>query len=614
MTSLWSFLLQTLTASGAAVLLLTVKAIFRDKLSPRWQFAMWGILGLVLLLPAGFRGRYLLVNWPRLVETAKSALTGDYGTLTRVIAPIPLPAPGVPHSATGWLYALYLAGAALLLGRYLLHYLRLRLALRRGRPTVYSLSSAFLCGVCRPVLALPAGVETDEKIILHELLHLKYYDTLWGVVICFFKCIHWCNPLLWMCANWAANDLETLCDQRVLERLEGEARRDYGRILLSMADERYAQAPGTSSMANGGKNIRRRIEAIARFRLYPADMTLVSVCMTLVLAAPLLAGTRAQALEMPSTLGDLSVMASARTVYCTTYAGALDTYAKAILTQSLPYRAMCTPLSKQNTLAAAYLGEQSWPESIPPQPVIPGSGYQIYNLEPVDGGYEGLLAVELAASTEKNLTLGVQRVRAERQGDRWVVLPLEDFWTVPSDSAALTTFPCVELPAWSYEGQTEDFTLQMRRQSVSYVNSTVSSGNVPFLHTTGLDLTPKPDGTFTVRHGEALFAHYTGDPADKANYTHIGSESAALWPDQARPVLSQQAWMGVGNWVSSSSDGTSASGQSLEGDWKDTLFLTGGGGSGQDAFARPEGYLVQLYLNKKLAAELTLLPVEGGIS
>ena len=52
MTDLWGFLLQTLTASGAAVLLLVVKAMFRDKLPPRWQFAAWGVLGLVLL-PAG---------------------------------------------------------------------------------------------------------------------------------------------------------------------------------------------------------------------------------------------------------------------------------------------------------------------------------------------------------------------------------------------------------------------------------------------------------------------------------------------------------------------------------------------------------------------------------
>lgn len=61
MTDLWSFLLQTLTATGAAAFLLIVKELFRDKLSPRWQFGIWGLLALVLLLPAGRGGRYVLL-------------------------------------------------------------------------------------------------------------------------------------------------------------------------------------------------------------------------------------------------------------------------------------------------------------------------------------------------------------------------------------------------------------------------------------------------------------------------------------------------------------------------------------------------------------------------
>ena len=96
MSDIWSLLLQTLTASGVAVLLLAVKAMFRDKLSPRWQFGVWGILAVILLLPAGWGGRYVLLNWPMLVEAAKSAATGEFGTLTRVTAPVPLPPSAAP--------------------------------------------------------------------------------------------------------------------------------------------------------------------------------------------------------------------------------------------------------------------------------------------------------------------------------------------------------------------------------------------------------------------------------------------------------------------------------------------------------------------------------------
>ena len=86
MRDLWGFLLQTLTVSGAAVLVLVVKTLLCRQLSPRWQAGIWGLVGIVALLPAGWGGRYVLVNWPAAVETLKAVLAGDYGPLG-VIAP-----------------------------------------------------------------------------------------------------------------------------------------------------------------------------------------------------------------------------------------------------------------------------------------------------------------------------------------------------------------------------------------------------------------------------------------------------------------------------------------------------------------------------------------------
>ena len=159
MTDLWGFLLQTLTVSGAAALLLAVKAVFRDKLSPRWQAAAWGVLGLVLLVPAGWGGRYVLINWPWLVETAKTLLTGTY-TLTAVSAPIPLPPAAAPRTWADWLYLLYLAGVLALLGRYLVSYIRLRAALRRGQPA----------GEARTAQIAAAAERYGETLLVRELL------------------------------------------------------------------------------------------------------------------------------------------------------------------------------------------------------------------------------------------------------------------------------------------------------------------------------------------------------------------------------------------------------------------------------------------------------------
>lgn len=649
MTDLWGFLLQTLTASGAAALLLVVKALFRDKLSPRWQFAAWGVLGLVLLVPAGLGGRYALVNWPWLVETAKTALAGDY-SLTRVLVPIPLPRLRVPETAADWLYAVYAAGVLVLLIRYVLSYVRLRLALRHGAPAgetrtaqigavaeryglpvcraveVPGLTSAFICGVFRPVLALPAGTEADDKVLLHELLHLRHRDAAWGLVIYLLRCLHWCNPLLWYCADRASNDLEARCDQRVLELLEGEERRDYGRILLSMANEKYARAPGTSSMANGGKNIRRRIESIARFKKYPAGMALVSVCVAVTLAAPLLLGTRADAVyegggSLPRNMDVSAAMASARTVWCTTPAGALDTYAKSVLDQNGVYRAMCAPLEEQaaigeelraNTEAGVY---PTWDTGLPCWPNTQ-SGYAVYNLELVGGdAYEGLLVVELnyppegQAAEESHTWLAGQSLRTERQDGRWVVLPLGEFQAVETNWGSLPPYNCENLPAYLYEARTENFTVRLRYQTAFRVDSYVQN-NSWFFSSQSFDTTPQPQGEFTAMDGQELSVIYTGDPADKDEIRSIGVSCAPVQEGEERPELRKA---GTGNVGGSSSDGSNWGARSLERDWGPEVRISGGGGSRHPKdFDQPAVYAADLYINGVKQAELTLLPVEGG--
>ena len=328
MDNLWSVLAQTLALSVTAAVLLAAKRLFLDKLSPRWQYGVWAILALRALLPAGLLGRTLVPGGRVVLEAARlqvelplsSVLTDPYG-VTEVLAPVPLFPFGlpVPGSITDVLFYVYAAGVLLLALWFFLSYARLRAAIRRGlspAPEVLAqvegvaaryglkaprrvvvlpgLESAFVCGPLRPVLALP-GRPVDDKVLLHELLHLRHGDVWAGVGVCALRCLHWCNPLIWYCCDRIQNDCEALCDQRVLERLEGEERRAYGVILLSMADGRYARAPGTSSMANGGRNIKARIQAIARFRRYPAGMALASGCVAVVLALTCLGGTGGEA-------------------------------------------------------------------------------------------------------------------------------------------------------------------------------------------------------------------------------------------------------------------------------------------------------------------------------
>lgn len=468
MGNIWEFLLQTLTVSLAAAVLLIVKYLLADKLSPRWQYGVWGLLALRALIPAGMT-RQVLLPLPAWVDMWKTAAERGLGSAyaspwSSLDAGSVLPLPsGAPRSLTDWLFLVYVLGVLGWLLWKAAAYARLRLVLRRGTPAsaevsarlaavcekyglrscraveVEGLPTAFVCGVIRPVLALPRG-GADDKVLLHELLHLKYFDAAQGIFWCLIRALHWCDPFMHYVLDRVGNDLESLCDQRVLERLEGEERREYGGILLGMANAKYARAPGTSSISNGGKNISRRIAAIVRFKLYPRGMALASVCIVLVLAAPLLLGSAGTDIGhmYPNELDGLDrSLAAARTTRCRTPAAALDTYAKGLIYDNGVFLAAASPFEKHGELYEGMRASRAegWVayhyESVPEQYAIDsGSGYLINNLVCSEG------------VCEAELILTVNYVADLENGG----------WLKDADGDTLTGLYVVPVRAWKAEG------------------------------------------------------------------------------------------------------------------------------------------------------------------
>ena len=219
MLDIWGFLLQTLTASGVAVLILIIKSLLKDKLPPKWHFAVWSILGIIVLLPTGLFGNYVLFNWQTVLNFFKILLK-DYSN-TRVLYPFPV-IKDVPHTLAEWLFFIYAVGVVISFVIYILSYIRLRIVLRKSKSpdietisaintighkygikpcrvaVVPNLPSAFVCGILSPVLVIPEK-QPDEKVILHELFHLKNRDTFWSMVICCLRCLHWWIKCHTMC-------------------------------------------------------------------------------------------------------------------------------------------------------------------------------------------------------------------------------------------------------------------------------------------------------------------------------------------------------------------------------------------------------------------------------
>jgi len=397
MSNIWMVLQQTAAVSLVAGFLLVLQKLFEDKLSPKWRYTVWLVLLCRLVVPAGW-GKGTTLDISGWVDTLRvwgelklsSAWSSPWqSAIPTVPAPLP-PTGGAPASLTDWLFVVYLTGAAVCALWLILGWLGLRAMAKKAAPVtdkrweqVCALAGEmgmkppkamveseqahgpFLMGVLSPVLVVPMGWQVEEKVVLHELIHLKNQDVAAGWLTALFRCVHWCNPFLWWVFDRVDNQREQRCDQQVLERLEGEDRRDYGRVLLSMAEDKVVRVPGATSMANGAERVKERIQAIARFKSYPQGMGLVSMCMALLLIPHLVVGFPAVAAEEELEHDFVAqTLSYAQRNPCTTVAGALDAYAKGMYYEiqspntALLARAMIAPEGEMAQALADY--EADW--------------------------------------------------------------------------------------------------------------------------------------------------------------------------------------------------------------------------------------------------------------
>ena len=313
----WAF-----TSSALILIVLAVRALFRDRLSARLRYALWGVVLLRLLVPFQVElPAPVSDSVPLLVSNAVPEV-GQWGERTIPVFPerskpvaefnLDMEATLEPggilsysdktgcqqRSADGetiiWyryllspeqiVLALWLAGAGLTGAVILLSNLRFGLGLRkRRRPLevpdapvpVYvaeGLPSPCLFGVFRPAVYVTpqaaANPDTLRHVLAHELTHYAHLDHLWSLLRCFSLALHWYNPLVWLAVGLSKGDGELACDEGAVARL-GEAERiPYGRTLVDMVAARSLR-PGdllscSTAMTGGEKSTKRRVTQIVK--------------------------------------------------------------------------------------------------------------------------------------------------------------------------------------------------------------------------------------------------------------------------------------------------------------------------------------------------------------
>ena len=86
-----------------------------------------------------------------------------------------------------------------------------------------NLSTPVTYGVFKPKIVLQSYILEDEEllehVLVHELTHIKYFDIAFTHIKNIALCLYWYNIAMWISSKFFEDDLEILCDKKVLERL-----------------------------------------------------------------------------------------------------------------------------------------------------------------------------------------------------------------------------------------------------------------------------------------------------------------------------------------------------------------------------------------------------------
>lgn len=147
-------------------------------------------------------------------------------------------------------------------------------------------SSPLLIGFFRPCIVLPSA-DIPEKdfryIILHELTHYKRRDMFYKWLVQITVCLHWFNPLVYLMSREITKACEFSCDEAVLAKMGSSNAQDYGKTLLDamVAVGRYKENLGAVTLSENKELLKERLGAIMKFKKKSKAIQLLTGMLTL---------------------------------------------------------------------------------------------------------------------------------------------------------------------------------------------------------------------------------------------------------------------------------------------------------------------------------------------
>ncbi len=147
-------------------------------------------------------------------------------------------------------------------------------------------SSPLVIGFFHPCIVLPSA-DIPEKdfryIILHELMHYKRRDMFYKWLVQITVCLHWFNPLVHLMSREITKACEFSCDEAVLAKMGSGSAQDYGKTLLDAmaAVGKYKENLGAVTLSEDKQLLKERLGAIMKFKKQSRSGKIMTAVLTL---------------------------------------------------------------------------------------------------------------------------------------------------------------------------------------------------------------------------------------------------------------------------------------------------------------------------------------------
>ncbi|MDA2250868.1 M56 family metallopeptidase [Bacillus cereus] len=345
----FDWLIETsLMASILVGFILCIKVLFRNKLTPRWQYILWIVLMIRLLLPWSPDSSYSIYsllsysssvsevipkNMPatenivNIESDRKVELESNSKMVTKTSEPEVKVSSEKQTTFSLYKLALYvwlagvivLAATTFLTNRRLYSYIKkqpditdeqvttvfnrckqsmkmkkavsLRLAGKIASPTVFSFFRPKVLLSKKHMKVL--NEQQLQYVFYHELAHIKRNDVAVNWIMYSLILLNWFNPILWYAYFCMREDQELACDAYALTFIDKEEQIAYGHTIITLLEHYSYQVPSLANLSRNKRSLKRRIIMIKKFQKKSYRLSLLGVIVIVAIASLSLFNARA---------------------------------------------------------------------------------------------------------------------------------------------------------------------------------------------------------------------------------------------------------------------------------------------------------------------------------